>query len=361
MKAAVLHQFNQPLVIEDLVIDKPGPNEVLVRTVASGLCQSELHWFSGEIQAELPFVAGHEAAGIVEQVGGNVTRVKPGDAVVTCISQFCGQCEFCLSGHMALCRLKKEPRIDSSEPVLRRRNGEIVHQMFHLGAFAEQMLIPQSACVAINPEMPLDRAALLGCAVTTGSGAVFHSCNLRPGETVAVIGCGGIGLSAINAARIAGASRIVAVDPVPEKRDLAMKMGATHTVDAFAENAVEAVKEVTAGGPNYTIEAVGRVESAQLAVDAVGRGGTAVIVGVMPHDAKISLGYADLMDGKRIQACLMGDNRFPIDIPRLVDFYMRDMLDLDTLLAERIALEQINEGYDKLKTGTSARSVIVFN
>jgi S-(hydroxymethyl)glutathione dehydrogenase/alcohol dehydrogenase len=361
MKAAVLREFNRPMAIEDLVLDNPGPNEVLVRTVASGLCHSELHWFSGEIPAELPFVAGHEAAGIVVKVGHNVTRVKPGDAVVTCISLFCGECEFCLSGRMALCRLKKEGRTDSSEPRLRRPNGEIVHQMFNLGAFAEQMLIPQNACTPIDPEMPLDRAALIGCAVVTGAGAVFHSCDLRPGESVAVIGCGGIGLSAVNAAKIAGAGRIVAVDPRPEKREMALRMGATDAVDAFAEGAAEQIKDLTKGGPNYTIEAVGRAESAQLAVDSLGRGGTAVIVGVMPPEAKVSLGYADLMDGKRLQACLMGDNRFPIDVPRLVDFYMRGMLDLDTLVAERITLDQINEGYNKLKTGKSARSVIVFD
>ncbi len=360
MKAAVLRAFNAPLEIEDLVVDNPGPNEVLVRTVASGLCQTEVHWFSGAIPLELPLVGGHEAAGVVEKVGSNVTRVKPGDAVVTSVSLFCGHCEFCLTGRMALCPLKASDRTDSPEPRLRRPNGEAVHQVF-LGAFAEQMLISENSCVAIDPEMPLDRAALIGCAVTTGAGAVFHSCDVRPGETVAVIGCGGIGLAAINAARIAGAGRIVAVDPVPEKRALAMKMGATDTVDAMGENPLEAIRELTAGGPHYTIEAAGRPQAAQLAVDAVGRGGTAVLVGVLPQDARVSLGFADLLSGKRVHGCVMGDNRFPIDVPRLIDFYKRGMLDLDTMLAEHISLDQINEGYDKLKSGASARSVIVFN
>lgn len=359
MKAAVLREVNARLEIEDLVIDNPGPNEVLVRTVASGLCHTEAHWFSGAVPLQLPLVGGHEAAGIVEKVGSNVTRVRPGDAVVTHVSLFCGHCEFCLSGRMALCELRASDRTDSPEPRLRRRDGQPVRQLF-LGAFAEQMLIPENSCVAIDPDMPLDRAALIGCAVTTGAGAVFHSCDLRPGETVAVIGCGGIGLAAVNAARIAGAGRIVAVDPMPEKRALAMKMGATDVVDAKGENTLEAIRELTAGGPHYTIEAAGRPQAAQLAVDALGRGGTAVIVGVLPQDARVSMGFADLLSGKRVHGCVMGDNRFPVDVPRLIEFYKRGMLDLDSMLAEHITLEQINEGYDKLKGGASARSVIVF-
>lgn len=360
MKAAVLREYNAPLVIEDLVVDNPGPNEVLVRTVASGLCHTELHWFSGDIPLNLPVVAGHEAAGIVEKVGSNVTRIKPGDAVITSVSLFCGQCEFCLSGRMALCPVKASDRTDSPEPRLRRRNGQPVTQVF-LGAFAEQMLIHANTCVVVEPDVPLNRAALIGCAVSTGAGAVFHSCDLRPGETVAVIGCGGIGLAAINAARIAGAGRIVAVDPVPEKRALALKMGATDTVDAAVENPAEAIRELTAGGPHYTIEAAGRPQAAQLAIDAVGRGGTAVLVGVLPQHARVSLGFSDLLSGKRVHGCVMGDNRFPVDIPRLVDFYKRGLLDLDSMVAEHISLDQINEGYEKMKQGGSARSVIVFD
>lgn len=361
MKAAVLSEPDKPLVIEDVVLDNPGPDEVLVRTVASGLCHTELLWFSGKVEAPLPLVAGHEASGIVEKVGSNVTRVKPGDAVVTCVSVFCGKCAYCLTGRMALCVEKRNGRTHSSQPRMRRADGEAINQMFYLGAFAEQMLISENACIAIDPEMPMDRAALIGCAVTTGSGAVFHSCSLRPGESIAVIGCGGIGLSAVNAARIAGAGRIVAVDPVPEKRELALRLGATHVVDPLDEGAVELIKGMTGGGPDYTIEAAGRSESAQMAIEAVGRGGTAVIVGVMPEDFRVSLSLSDILDGKRVHACVMGDNRFPVDIPRLVDFYMRGMLDLDPLVAERITLDQINEGYEKLKTGTSTRSVIVFD
>lgn len=360
MKAAVLTAFGAPLEIEEIVIDNPGPNEVLVRTVASGLCQTELHWFSGAIPMQLPLVGGHEAAGIVEKVGSNVGHIKPGDAVITCVSQFCGHCEFCISGRMALCPVKASDRPDSPEPRLRRPNGQAIAQVF-LGAFAEQMLIHANTCTVVDPEMPLDRAAVIGCAVTTGTGAVFHACNLRPGETVAVIGCGGIGLSAVNAARIAGAGRIVAVDPQPEKRALALKMGATDAVDPNDDTVIEAIRELTNGGPHYTIEAAGRPQAAQLAVDAVGRGGTAVLVGVLPQDGRVSMGFADLLAGKRIHGCLMGDNRFPVDIPRLVDFYKRGLLDLDSMVAETIRLDQINEGYDKLKTGTATRSVIVFD
>ncbi len=361
MKAAVLIQPGQPLAIEELVIAAPGPHEVLLRTVACGLCHSDLHFMDGAYPHALPAVPGHEAAGIVEAVGSEVRTVKPGDAVITCLSAFCGHCEFCVSGRMALCLGGDTRRSKSAAPRLSRSDGSVVNQMLNLSAFAEQMLVHEHACVAVNPDMPLDRAAVIGCAVTTGAGAIFNAAKLTPGETVAVVGCGGVGLATINAAKIAGAGRIIAADPLPEKRALAQKMGATDTVDALADDAAAQIIALTQGGVDHAIEAVGRPASGELAVKVLRRGGTATILGMMPLGHSVGLSAMDLLSGKTLQGAVMGGNRFPVDIPRLVDFYLRGKLDLDTMIAERIPLSAINEGFDKMRRGDSARSVIVFD
>ncbi len=361
MKAAVLVAPGSPLEIHDLTASKPGPHEVLIRTAACGLCHSDLHFIDGAYPHPLPAVPGHEAAGIVEAVGSEVRTVKVGDAVVTCLSAFCGHCEYCVTGRMALC-LGAETRRGAGQPprLTRSDDGSTVNQMLNLSAFAEQMLVHEHACVAINPDMPLDRAAVIGCAVTTGAGAVFNAAKLVPGETICVVGCGGVGLATINAAKIAGAGRIIAVDPIAEKRDLAMKLGATDVMDAGPDSAAQIV-EMTKGGVHHAIEAVGRPASGDLAVATLRRGGTATILGMMPLAHKVGLSAMDLLSDKKLQGAVMGQNRFPVDLPRLVDFYMRGLLDLDTIIAERIPLSAINDGFEKMKQGHSARSVIVFD
>ncbi len=361
MKAAVLVEPGKPLEIQDLTVSKPGPHEVLIRTAACGLCHSDLHFIEGAYPHPIPAVPGHEAAGIVEAVGSEVRTVKVGDAVVTCLSAFCGHCEFCVTGRMSLCLGADTRRGAGAPPRLTRTDdGSIVNQMLNLSAFAEQMLVHEHACVAINPEMPLDRAAVIGCAVTTGAGAVFNAAKLTPGETICVVGCGGVGLATINAAKIAGAGRIIAVDPMPEKRELAKKLGATDALDAGPDAAKEIV-EMTKGGVHHAIEAVGRPASGDLAVAALRRGGTATILGMMPLNHKVGLSAMDLLSDKKLQGAIMGGNHFPVDLPRLVDFYLRGLLDLDTIIAERIPLEGINDGFEKMKQGHSARSVIVFD
>ena len=361
MKAAVLLEPGQPLAIETLSIAKPGPHEVLIRTAACGLCHSDLHFIEGTYPQVLPCVPGHEAAGIVEAIGSEVRTVKVGDAVVTCMSAFCGHCEFCVTGRMALCIGNETRRASGDASRISRPDGSPVTQVLNLSAFAEMMLIHEHACVAINPDMPLDKAAVIGCAVTTGAGAIFNTCKLVPGETVAVIGCGGVGLATINAAKIAGAGRIIAADPVPEKRALAIKLGATDVVDALAPDAAEQINDMTKGGVDHAIEAVGRSASASLAVGILRRGGTATILGMMPLNERVSLSAMDLLRGRKLQGALMGNNRFPVDIPRLVDFYLRGLLDLDSIVAETISLEAINDGFEKMKRGDAARSVIVFD
>ena len=361
MKAAVLIEAGKPLQIEQINIANPGPHEVLIRTAACGLCHSDLHFIEGTYPHPLPAIPGHEAAGIVEAVGSEVRTVKVGDAVVTCLSAFCGHCEYCVTGRMSLCLGGETRRRPGEAPRLTRPDGSIVNQMLNLSAYAEMMLVHEHACVAIHPDMPLPQASVIGCAVTTGAGTIFNACKVTPGETVAVIGCGGVGLATINAAKIAGAGRIIAADPLPEKRAMALKLGATDVVDALADDAAAQIQELTKGGVDHAIEAVGRPASGTLAVKSLKRGGTATILGMMPLKHSVGLSAMDLLSGKKLQGAIMGGNRFPVDIPRLVDFYMRGLLDLDTIISETIPLERINEGFDQMKRGDSARSVIVFD
>ncbi|MBC7987051.1 MAG: Zn-dependent alcohol dehydrogenase [Sphingomonadaceae bacterium] len=360
MKAAILHAPGEPLTIEEVAVDSPGPREVLIRTAACGVCRSDLHFIDGKYPHPLPVVPGHEAAGIVEAVGSDIFSIRPGDHVVTCLSAYCGRCEFCVTGRIALCTDPSTRRAPEAPPRY-TIDGAPVHQLLNVSGYAEQMLVHENAAVAIHPDMPLDRAALLGCAVVTGAGAVFNSANVRPGEHVAVVGCGGIGLAAINAAKIAGAARIVAIDPVAEKRDLALTLGATDAFDPASEDLAKQVVALTGGGVHHAIEAVGRIETGQLCVALLRRGGTATMLGMMPLDGqRIGLNAMELLSEKKVQGALMGSNRFPLDIPRLVDFYMAGKLDLETIIAERIALDRINEAMDALRQGDSVRSVVVF-
>ena len=359
MKAAVLFEAKTPLRVENVTIDKPQAHEVLIRTHACGVCRSDLHFVDGAYPHPLPGIPGHEAAGVVEAVGDEVRTVKVGDHVVTCLSAFCGHCEFCVTGRMSLCIDPGVKRARGAPPRLTLGDQPIA-QMLNLSGYAEQMLVHEHACVAIDPEMPLDRAAILGCAVTTGAGAIFNAAKVVPGETVCVVGCGGVGLAAINAAKIAGAGKVIAVDPVPEKRAIAEKLGATHTVDATSDTAADEVVEISRGGVHHAIEAVGRPQSAATAVKVLRRGGVATILGMMPLTETVGLSALDLLADKKVQGALMGRNHFPVDIPRLVDFHQRGLLDLDTIIADRMPLERINDAFDELRKGDTTRSVIVF-
>jgi len=361
MKAAVLHQPRTPLVIEDVAVADPAPREVLIRTHAVGVCRSDLHFVDGAFPHPVPTVPGHEAAGVVEAVGSDVVHVRPGDHVITFFTAFCGTCEFCTTGRLSLCIDPSTKRPPTAPPRLSREDGEALAPFLNLSAFAETMLVHENACVAIDKAMPLDRAALLGCAVITGSGAIFNDSRLKPGETVAVIGAGGIGLAAINAAKIAGAGRIVAIDPVPEKRELARKLGATDTLDAADPAVGKRCLALTGGGVNYAIEAVGRPETAELAWQVLRRGGTATILGMIAPGGSVSIPGPSFLSGKRMQGSLLGSTQFPVDMPRLVAMYLDGRLDLDTLVAERIRLDQVNEALDALRRGDAVRSIIMFD
>ncbi|MGB3167323.1 MAG: Zn-dependent alcohol dehydrogenase [Alteraurantiacibacter sp.] len=360
MKAAVLREVGASLQVEQVAIAKPAPREVLIRAAATGVCHSDLHFIEGHYPTPMPTVLGHECAGVVEQVGSEVRTVKPGDHVVTCLSAFCGHCEFCVGGHLSLCNEPDTNRPRDAEPRLGSDDAPM-SQFLDLSAFAEQLLVHENACVKIREDMPLDRAALLGCAVITAYGSVVRTARVRPGQSVAVIGCGGVGLSTLNAAQIAGAGRIIAIDRVAEKEALARTFGATDFIDASQGDVWKKVLGLTDGGVDHAFEAIGLAETASDAFRMLRRRGIATVIGMIPVGQKVTLNGYELLQEKQLRGSMMGSNQFPVDIPRLVDFYMAGKLKLDELISRRIGLGEVNEAFEEMKTGQIARSVITFD
>lgn len=359
MQAAVFHAPHQPMTLEEVQIHKPQRREVLLRTKVAGLCHSDLHFIEGKYPHPVPAVLGHESSAVVEAVGEDVTHVKPGDAVVTCLSVFCGHCEYCTTGFLSLCATS-EVKMPPGAAQRLRWKGEHLNQYLNLSSFAEQMLVHENAVVKVRPDMPLDVAALLGCGVLTGYGAVAHTARMEAGSLVAVIGCGGIGLSTIQAARLAGAARIVAVDKDPAKLELAKAFGATDGVPASDPKFAKHVVELTGGGVHHAFECVGLKATAEAAFSMLRARGAATIVGMIPVGTKIELHGPDFLREKRIQGSMMGSNHFRVDIPRLVDFYMQGRLKLDEMIDGRLPLAQINEGFAAMQRGGIRRHVIEF-
>ena len=360
MKAAVFHAPNQPLTIEEVAINKPSPREVLLRTAFAGLCHSDLHFIEGLYPTPTPVVLGHESSAVVEAVGDGVTYVKPGDQVITCLSVFCGTCPQCVTGHPNLCEnteVKLPPGVSRR---LTWKGGELMNQFLNLSSFAEQMLVHENSMVKIDPDIPLDRAALVGCGVMTGVGAVFNAAKVEPGATVAVIGCGGVGLSAVNGAALAGAERIIAIDTVASKLEIARELGATDTLNASNADPVKEVRDMTGGGVHYSFEALGTKNTAEQAFGMLRPGGTATIIGMVPLGVKIELHGYDFLRDRKLQGTSMGGNRFRVDMPRLLSLWRQGRLKLDHLISGRLKLDQINDGFAALKSGAPVRQVIDF-
>ncbi len=360
MKAAVLHAPNQPMTIEDVTLTRPGPREVLLRTAFAGLCHSDLHFIEGLYPHPTPCVLGHESAGVVEAVGDGVTYVKPGDHVITCLSVFCGICPQCVTGHPNLCEnteVKMPPGVSRR---LTWKGGELMNQFLNLSSFAEEMLVHENSMVKIDPDIPLDRAALVGCGVMTGVGAVFNAAKVEPGATVAVIGCGGVGLSAVNGAALAGAERIIAIDTVASKLEIAKELGATDTLNASNADPVQQVRELTGGGVHYSFEALGTKGTAEQAFQMLRPGGTATIIGMVPFGVKIELHGYDFLRDRKLQGTSMGGNRFRVDMPRLLSLWRQGRLKLDHLISGRIKLAEINDGFAALKSAAPVRQLIDF-
>ena len=359
MKAAVFHGPQKPLTIENVDVAQPIGREVLVRTVASGVCHSDLHFVDGYYQFPTPAILGHEAAGIVESVGPHVTEFKPGDHVIACLSVFCGHCSYCLTGRTHLCQSR--PVRTPQEPPKLTWNGSPVNQFANLSAYAEKMLVHENGLVKVKNDMPLDRAALIGCGVTTGVGAVLNTARVEAGATVAVYGAGGVGLAVIQGARIAGAGMIIAVDVFEKKLAQAQELGATHAVDASKVDPVKTIREMTGGGVEYAFEAIGLKKAAEQAFECIRPGGTATVIGMIPVGQKLELEGSVFLREKRIQGCSMGSNRFKVDMPKYVDFYQRGLLRLDEMITRRGRLEDVNDAFRAMKAGEVARTVLMFD
>jgi len=358
MKAAVFHGPQKPLTIENVEVAQPIEREVLVRTVASGVCHSDLHFVDGYYQFPTPAILGHEAAGVVEAVGPHVTEFKPGDHVIACLSVFCGHCSYCLTGRTHLCQSR--PVRTPQQPPKLSWNGSPVNQFANLSAYAEKMLVHENGLVKVKNDMPLDRAALIGCGVTTGVGAVLNTARVEAGATVAVYGAGGVGLAVIQGARIAGAGMIIAVDVFEKKLAQARELGATHAVDASKLDPVKTIREMTGGGVEYAFEAIGLKKAAEQAFECIRPGGTATVIGMIPVGQKLELEGSVFLREKRIQGCSMGSNRFKVDMPKYVDFYQRGLLRLDEMITRRGRLEDVNEAFRAMKAGEVARTVLMF-
>jgi S-(hydroxymethyl)glutathione dehydrogenase/alcohol dehydrogenase len=361
MKAAIFHGANQPLTVEQVEVDEPLEHEVLVRTVATGVCHSDLHFAEGLWPHPSPAVLGHEGAGVVEKAGKSVTYLKPGDHVISCVSVFCGACDQCLTGHPNLCiNASAGQRPKGAKPRL-TLNGKPLSSLGSLGTFGEKMLVHENALVKITEKIGLDRAALIGCGVTTGVGAVLNTARIEPGSDVVVFGCGGVGISAIQGARIAGAGRIIAVDQFESKLAMARKFGATHTIDASQTDAVKEIKGMTGGrGADYSFEAVGVKKLAEQCFECIRPGGTATIIGMIPFGQKVELDGAAFLSERKIQGTLMGSNRFRTDMPKYINFYLDGRLNLDDMISRRGKIEDVNEAFRAMKSGEVARSVLMF-
>ncbi len=373
MRAAILYEMekpapyalSKPLMVAEVTLQRPGPGEALVKVVGAGLCHSDLSTIDGSRPRPMPMVLGHEAAGIVQEVGSHVQDLAPGDHVVFSFVPMCGRCLPCAAGRPALCEKGALANgagtlLDGSRP-FRDRNGRILNHHLGVSAFSDHTIASQESLIKIHSTIPLEKAALFGCAVITGVGAVINTAQVEPGTAVAVFGLGGVGLSAVMGAQLARAYPIVAVDVLDAKLELAEKLGATHTVNAKDGEPAQAVKDLTSGGAHYTFEAVGSERVLQQAYQATRRGGTTVAIG-LPHPTRMFTvpAVGIVAEERTIKGSYMGSAVPRRDIPRFLELYQAGLLPVDLLLTRTIALDEINEGFDALARGEAVRQVVHF-
>ncbi|MCC6179814.1 MAG: Zn-dependent alcohol dehydrogenase [Chloroflexi bacterium] len=362
-KAAVHYEAGQGLEIEQLEVLEPRKGEVLVRYVASGVCHSDLHHIQGKVPHPTPVVFGHEGAGIVEAVGADVTSVKVGDHVLTSYIPSCGRCSWCITGRPNLCDLRDLPRHLMHDGTSRFRKGnQEIYQYLQVSTYADRAVVPEVSLIPIRKDAPLDVICLVSCGVMTGAGSVMNRAKVTPGSSVAVFGCGGIGLNAIQMAKIMGASKIIAVDVFDQKLEWSREFGSTHLVNASREDPVERIHEICGkGGADYAIEAVGLQKTMEQAVVAVHRGGTAVMIGVAPTGTRISIETPMLLQERIVTGTSFGSSRQRVDLPMIVDMFMDGTYKLRELISQQIDLEDLNRAYEELERGEVRRSVIVYN
>ena len=361
-KAAVIHQKGGPFMIEDIEIQDPGPGEVLVRIAASGACHSDWHQVMGEIPKTFPAVLGHEGSGMVEELGQGVTRFSPGDHVMLSWFPACGTCFFCQRDRPNMCEtyrpfLEKGTAMDGKSRL--HLNGKPLTQFSTHSTFAEYAVVPEQACIPLDPEVSLDAASLVGCAVMTGVGAAVYTAQVRPGETVVVFGCGGIGLNILQGAALCGAEIIVAIDTVPSKFDSARMFGATHTINA-KEDVRQGLLDLTDGrGIDHAFDATGNPSVQENAIYSLRRGGALILVGVAPHDARVSIDTFRMHHQEtRVLGCFYGTGNCQRDFPRMIELYKSGRLRLDELISRKSPLNEINEVYADMLAGKINRGVL---
>ena len=363
MKAAILYKANTPLEVVDVQQQGPQAGEARVAVKAAGVCHSDWHIINGDWTLPLPMVLGHEAAGVVEEVGAGVTGVKPGDHVIFSFRPHCGRCLYCSIGRSILCDGHQTARWAMLDGTTRlKRNGQDIFQMARIGTFSESVVCPAEMLVPIRKEMPWPQAALMGCCVPTGVGAVTRCAEVEAGATVVVIGCGGVGLNVVQGARLAGARMIVACDLLDNKLQYAREFGATHTINAGSQNVVDTVRGLTGGrGADYAFDAIGGEATTLQILEAIRPGGTAVIVGMAAMNVRAPITpYMMALQEKTLRGTMYGSVRPNLDFPRLVDLYLDGRLKIDQLVSRTYKLTEINEGFQALRSGQVARGVVVF-
>ncbi len=365
MRAAVLREIDGPLSVEDVELAEPGAGEVAVRLAASGICHSDWNVITGATPNPLPAVLGHEGAGVVEAVGEGVTDVAEGDHVILSWLPSCGRCFYCVQGRGVLCDVAVADMFEGTLPggsLALSQNGAPLYHYSYLSTFAERCVVPESCCVRIRQDAPLDVAALVGCAVMTGLGAAVLRARVEPGSTAIVYGAGGVGLSAVLGCKLAGARAIVAADPVAFKRETAVALGATHAVDPQTEDVAALARGLTDGrGADCAFDTAGAPGVVAQAYDAVRRGGVVVAVGIPPVGATADLPAPSLpREEKVVTGSFYGSCRPQVDMPLVVDLFMEGRLDLGALVTRTFTLDEINEGFAAMNAGEVARGVIRF-
>lgn len=364
-KAAVVYQTGKPIEIEELTLDKPREGEVLIRYTHAGLCHSDVHIAHGDLEARLPMVLGHEGAGIIEEVGPGVTRVKPGDHVVCSFIPNCGTCRYCANGQQSICDMGAtilEGYLPGERFPITGPAGQY-GAMCMLGTFSQYGVIHQNSCVKVDDDLPLEKAVLVGCGVPTGWGSAVNTAEVKPGETVIVMGVGGIGINAVQGAALAGAKNVIAIDPLPNKREKAMELGATHAFES-AELAMETITNLTRGQMADSAILTPGLMTSEIVADgfnAVGKGGKVVLTGLNKlEETNIQLpGSVLTLYRKELRGSLFGDCNPTVDIPRILGLYQSGDLKLDEILTRTYTLEQVNEGYDDLLNGKNVRGVVI--
>ena len=359
MKAAVCYEFGKPLVIEEVVLDPPQANEVRVKLAACAICHSDILYMDGGWGGTLPAIYGHEAAGVVTEVGPGVTLANVGDPVVVTLIRSCGRCFYCDKGEPQLCEAKF--RLDR-EGVLHTADGKPILQALRTAAFAEEVVVHESQVVGIPANMPMTSASLMACGVITGYGAVVNTAQIAAGSSVVVIGTGGVGLNSVQGAALSGATPLIALDLVPSKLDTAKAFGATHAVNAGDADAIAQVKALTNGrGADYVFVTVGSGKAIDQGLAMMRQGGTLVLVGMPAYGVKLTLEAADFAGSEQhIMGSKMGSTRLRVDVPKLVALYKDGRLKLDELVTKEYPLEEINEAVAAVKRGEALRNVIVF-